>query len=168
MIATRLAPCLLHTSPYTSKTSSRSRSVAPPACSIMSKMPLRRHATPVPVAAKQPVRGRRSPQRQVPRGGLDARRQGHAPSGGVQRVHRPCPKIQLPCLVTGSGRASPGLSLVTQNKQSLLTGREVRDAQRRRPLCLEGSSSCVARYPPKAVTLCASRSQGPRLRRWAV
>ena len=24
-----------------------------------------------------------------------------------------CPKIQLPCLVTGSGRASPGLSLVT-------------------------------------------------------
>ena len=63
-----------------------------------------------------------------------------------------CPKIQLPCLVTGSGRASPGLSLVTQNKQSLLTGREVRDAQRRRPLCLEGSSSCVARYPPKAGT----------------
>ena len=38
----------------------------------------------------------------------------------------------------------------TQNKQSLLTGREVRDAQRRRPLCLKGSSSCVARYPPKA------------------
>ena len=63
-----------------------------------------------------------------------------------------CPRIQLPCLVTGSGRASPGLSLVTQNKQSLLTGREVRDAQRRRPLCLEGSSSCVARYPPKAGT----------------
>ena len=50
-----------------------------------------------------------------------------------------CPKIQLPCLVTGSGRASPGLSLVTQNKQSLLTGREVRDAQRRRPLCLASS-----------------------------
>ena len=61
-----------------------------------------------------------------------------------------CPKIQLPCLVTGSGRASPGLSLVTQNKQSLLTGREVRDAKRRRPLYLKGSSSCVARYPPKA------------------
>ena len=36
------------------------------------------------------------------------------------------PKIQLPNLVT---RASP--SLVTQNKQSLLTGREVRDAKRR-------------------------------------
>ena len=53
-----------------------------------------------------------------------------------------CPKIQLPCLVTGSGRASPGLSLVTQNKQSLLTGREVRDAKRRRPLYLKGSSSC--------------------------
>ena len=63
-----------------------------------------------------------------------------------------CPKIQLPCLVTGSGRASPGLSLVTQNKQSLLTGREVRDAKRRRPIYLKGSSSCVARYPPKAGT----------------
>ena len=62
-----------------------------------------------------------------------------------------CPKIQLPCLVTGSGRASPA-SLVTQNKQSLLTGREVRDAKRRRPLYLKGSTSCVARYPPKAGT----------------
>ena len=61
-----------------------------------------------------------------------------------------CPKIQLPCLVTGSGRASPGLSLVTQNKQSLLTGREVRDAQRRRPLCL-GSSPATRRVknPPE-------------------
>ena len=53
-------------------------------------------------------------------------------------------------------RIGPGfprpLSRHTQNKQSLLTGREVRDAQRRRPLCLEGSSSCVARYPPKAGT----------------
>ena len=49
-----------------------------------------------------------------------------------------CPKIQLPCLVTGSGRASPGLSHHTQNKQSLLTGREVRAAKRRRPLHLEG------------------------------
>ena len=37
-----------------------------------------------------------------------------------------CPKIQLPNLQGLGG--PPGLSLVTQNKQSLLTGREVRDA----------------------------------------
>jgi hypothetical protein len=38
-----------------------------------------------------------------------------------------CPKIQLPNLQGLGG--PPGLSLVTQNKQSLLTGREVRDAK---------------------------------------
>ena len=70
----------------------------------------------------------------------------------LARAGRHVSKIQLPCLVTGSSRASRPLSRHTQNKQSLLTGREVRDAQRRRPLCLEGSSSCVARYPPKAGT----------------
>ena len=69
----------------------------------------------------------------------------------LARAGRHVSKIQLPCLVTGSGRASPGLSLVTQNKQSLLTGREVRDAKRRRPLYLKGSSSRVARYLAKAV-----------------
>ena len=54
--------------------------------------------------------------------------------------------------ITGSGRPPRPLSRHTQNKQSLLTGREVRDAQRRRPLHLKGSTSCVARYPPKAGT----------------
>ena len=49
-----------------------------------------------------------------------------------------CPSNVLPYLVT---RIGPGLpaSLSSQPKQSLLTGREVRDAQRRRPLCLKGT-----------------------------
>ena len=48
-----------------------------------------------------------------------------------------CPSNVLPYLVT---RIGPGLpaSLSSQPKQSLLTGREVRAAKRRRPLHLEG------------------------------
>ena len=94
--------------------------------------------------------------RLLPLVGMFARGDGEKPSLGttrpsLARAGRHVSKIQLPCLVTGSSRASRPLSRHTQNKQSLLTGREVRDAQRRRPLCLEGSSSCVARYPPKQV-----------------
>ena len=61
------------------------------------------------------------------------------------RVRRAtCPSNVLPYLVT---RIGPGLpaSLSSQPKQSLLTGREVRDTQRSRP-------ACVARYPPRAGT----------------
>ena len=47
--------------------------------------------------------------------------------------------------------APPGLSLVTQQTIPAYRTREVRDAKRRRPLYLKGSSTCVARYPPKQV-----------------
>ena len=53
--------------------------------------------------------------------------------------------------------APPGLSLVTQNKQSLFTGREVRDAKRRRPLHLKGSSTCIATLQKQVRTLGAPR-----------
>ena len=67
-----------------------------------------------------------------------------------------CPSNVLPYLVT---RIGPGLpaSLSSQPKQSLLTGREVRAAKRRRPLHLEGGQhaphvggpiSSKSRYAP--------------------
>ena len=83
-----------------------------------------------------------------------------------------CPSNVLPSLVT---RIGPGLpaSLSSQPKQSLLTGREVRAAKRRRPLHLEGGQhaphvggpiSSKSRYAPAAG---GARSRRTRSRSWA-